>query len=165
MKRIFLMICLVGLAVSVVRSEPFDLPKAGKNTLESRFRSWKLAEIKTDGIVEYYKRERNFERPNLIKGDFDGDGRTDFAALLEHKRNAENMITVVLMRRRNGYKTYILEGSDCLMSVKKGEKGYDHEAQRSFRYKRDAVFICYWEKGGSSYLFERGKFRAIVTSD
>jgi hypothetical protein len=159
------MIWFVGLAVSVVQAEPLELPKDGKNMLESRFRSWKLAEIKTDGIVEYYKRERPFELPNLIKGDWNDDGRTDFAALLENKTDAQNMITVVLMRRRNGYKTYILEGPDCLMSVKKGEKGYDHNAQRSFRYKRDAVFTCYWEKGGSSYLFERGKFRAIVTSD
>lgn len=165
MKRFFLIICFGCLTVSSIRAAPFNLPKGCKNFLNERFRSWKLADIKTGGIVEYYKRERRFERPNLIRGDFDGDGRTDYAALLENKNNAENMITVVLMRRQNGYKTYILEAADCLMSVKKGEKDYDHEAQRSFRYKRDAIFSCFWEKGGSSYIFERGKFRAIVTSD
>jgi hypothetical protein len=49
--------------------------------------------------------------------------------------------------------------------MKKGERDYNYETDKKFTYKNDAVFTGYWEKGGVTFVYERGKFRSIVTSD
>lgn len=164
MKKIWFLLCFVCFAASNVQAQIINLPEECQKILERQFRSWKFAEINSD-IVEYFKQKRSFEQPNLINGDWNGDGKTDFAALLENKNNAEKRIMVVLMKGKNGYKSFVLDAYDCLMSVKKGSKDYDFEARKSFRYKTDAIFSYYWEKAGTSYVWENGKFRAIATSD
>jgi hypothetical protein len=164
MKRLFFLFCLAFFAVNFVRAQGVELPRDGQKILEKRFRGWKYAEIDS-AIVEYFRRDRSFEQPNLITGDFDGDGKRDYAVLMQKKTDAARRVTIVLMRHKGCYKTHVLDANDCLMSVKKGKKDYDFEAQRSFRYQRDAIFSYIWEKAGVSYVWEKGKFRAIVTSD
>lgn len=164
MKRLFLLFCLTSFGILFVQAQSVKLPNECKKILDKRFQSWKMAEIEPS-IIEYFQRERSFEQPNLIKGDWNGDGKTDYAVLLENKNKAEDKIIVVLMRSKGNYKNYILDAADCLMSVKKGKKDFDLVAKKSFRYKNDAIFSYFWEKAGSSYVFEKGKFRAIGTSD
>ncbi len=140
------------------------LPREVENTLQKKFESWKMAEV-DEAISEYFKRTRPFESPNLINGDWDGDGRTDFAALLQRKTDPEKKIILVVMNKRNGFQNYFLEGFDCLMSIKKGETEYDFEAKKNFKHKNDAIFSYIWEKAGTSYVWEKNRFRSILTSD
>jgi len=164
MNGLFLLLFIIGFAAAGVRAEAVRLSKDGQNILDTRFRSWKIAEIDS-GIVEYFRQNRSFEKPNLIKGDWNGDGRTDYAVLLQNRKIAEKRITVVLMKNKSGYKTYVLDANDCLMSVKKGKRDYDFEARKTFRYRTDAIFSYIWEKAGVSYVWNNGKFRMIATSD
>jgi hypothetical protein len=46
----------------------------------------------------------------------------------------------------------------------KGEPDFDYEAQREFIYLHDTIMSGFG-MGGISYLYENGKFRAIITSD
>ncbi len=57
------------------------------------------------------------------------------------------------------------DGGEYIALMKKGEKDYDYETDKNFIYKNDALFSGYFEKGGSSYIYEKGKFRGITTSD
>ena len=123
-----------------------------------------MAEIKSD-VKEYYKCERSFKEPNSIKGDWNGDGKTDYAMLLQKKNNVEKRIIAVLMRSRNSYKTYLLETEDGIMADKKGEKYYDFETQKSFPYKNDAIISYFREKSATSYIWAKGRFKSILTSD
>jgi hypothetical protein len=56
------------------------------------------------------------------------------------------------------------EGGGSLQLMRKGEGDYDYEEQREFTYQRDAIFSG-MGMGGTSYLYENGKFRAVITSD
>jgi hypothetical protein len=123
-----------------------------------------MAQIQPE-IGEYFQRERPHEQPNLIKGDWNGDGKTDYAAMLQSKSNQEKRITIVLMKSGKTYQTHILGASDCIMSIKRGKKDYDFERKKNFQYKNDAIFDYIWEKAGSSYVWEKGRFRGILTSD
>jgi hypothetical protein len=49
--------------------------------------------------------------------------------------------------------------------MKHGEWDYNYETQQYFTYPHDAIFTGIFEKGGSSYLYEKGRFRSIITSD
>ena len=140
------------------------LPEYAQKIIDAKFRSWRLADIDKE-IVDYYKRERAHEHPNSVKGDWNGDGKVDYAVQLQNRQNGEKKIIVVLVKSGNSFDRYILEAADCIMSEKKGNKAYDFETKKSFRYKNDAIFSCYWEKAGTSYVWRNGRFLGIVTSD
>ena len=59
------------------------------------------------------------------------------------------------MKGASSYKTYILDGNDCIMSFKKGMKDYDFEKKKSFRYSSDAIFSYYWEKAAVLTFLKR----------
>jgi hypothetical protein len=56
------------------------------------------------------------------------------------------------------------EGGGCLQLMREGEPDFDYEAQREFIYLHDTIMSGFG-MGGISYLYENGKFRAIITSD
>lgn len=73
---------------------------------------------------------------------------------------------IAFFRKRHGYEVHHVtsEGGTALILMHKGESDYDYEKQRDFSYPRDAIFSGFG-MGGESYLYENGKFRAIITSD
>ncbi len=73
---------------------------------------------------------------------------------------------IAFFRKRHGYEVHHVtsEGGTALILMRKGESDYDYEKQRDFSYPRDAIFSGFG-MGGESYLYENGKFRAIITSD
>jgi hypothetical protein len=170
MKRLlFLFLLLSTGLVSAAQAQSTTLPKDCRKILDAKFRSWTFAEAPAY-IKSFYLRERPFEQPNLIAGDWNGDGKKDYAVLLARKNkaaapSASNLIVAFLRTTRGGYSYFMLEGDDCLMSLKKGSKGYDYEKQKSFRYRRDAIFSYIWEKAGRSYIWQKKGFRAVATSD
>lgn len=163
MKFVFATLILAFMSLPSEAQTP-ELDKAARSILAHKFSSWGPAEIRQE-IVEYYKVSRSWERPDRIAGDWNGDGRQDLAVLLQHRQDASKRILLVLLRSARGYNTYILEPDDCLMSIKKGEAGYDFETGRKFRYRNDAIFSYIFEKAGTSYIWEKNRFRGIVTSD
>jgi hypothetical protein len=56
------------------------------------------------------------------------------------------------------------EGGSALILMPKGGEDYDYEGQRDFIYPRDSIFSGVG-MGGTSYIWEKGKFRALTTSD
>jgi|GEM_PF-2718306 len=68
------------------------------------------------------------------------------------------------MRNFIPIKTNSCENCGCLQLMRKGDGDYDYEAQREFTYPHDTL-MSGLGMGGTSYLYENGKFRAIITSD
>lgn len=154
--------------------KPEQLPSILRVELDKRFSGWRFPKV--DDAVHKHLRENISAdaRPEFVSGDFDGNGQLDYAALIEHgaklNENANpvepNIYTVVFLKDGDKLKFYMLdEGGEYIALIKKGEKGYSYETDSRFTYKNDALFNGYWEKGGSSYIYEKGKFRGIVTSD
>ena len=57
------------------------------------------------------------------------------------------------------------EGGEYLVLLRKGKRDYNYETNRYFTYENDAIFAGIFEKARESYIYENGKFRAIITSD
>lgn len=150
------------------------LPPKMKVALDRRFPGWKYLEVEEE-ITKFLRQEiSRFARPDLISGDFNGDGRADYAALIEQnsstrKRSeaeARRSYLVVFLKQRRGFQVHVLDPEGaylCLM--KRGQWDYDYEKQSFFTYQTDAIFAGIFEKGGTSHIYRKGKFRAIVTSD
>ena len=148
------------------------LPEAFKAKLDGQFAGWRFAPI--DQVIQDYHRQEKFPGyPNLLSGDFDGNGQTDYAAFIVYKKAGRIFSSVVaLLQRNRQIRHYILEknrGDDVsgqsINLMKKGEKDFNHDTNREFYYRYYAIFIGIWEKGGSSYIYSKGRFISFVTSD
>ena len=90
--------------------------------------------------------------PNLIIGDFNGDGETDAAALIDCKGSVQ---LAVFMAASSGFAKTMLEKPQPLDSREflhliRGE--YDH----------DAIGVEYDAIGGHAWVFKDGKWQSIA---
>lgn len=153
---IFLCFCF-----SIIEAQSLKLPNECRKILDRNFRGWKLLKVSKE-ISEYHKKARHPFDPNFIKGDWNGDGKTDYAVLIKVKNQNK---TIAFVRSRRSFKYYSLEGGDYIQVFKKGMKDYNYDAQKDFAYKNDSIFVGAGDCCGSSYIWQKGKFVGIVTSD
>ena len=151
-----------------------DLPLPIKVLLNRNFPGWSFPEVSEDdcgavrecGGLEAYAQ--------MIKGDFNDDGLTDYAVLIQQSAEANDkgvakpliVQIVAFFRKPGGYKMHHVssEGGGSLILMRKGGSDYDYEGQRDFTYPRDSIFSG-MGMGGTSYVWENGRFRALTTSD
>lgn len=150
-----------------------QLPKSIRQQLNRKYYAWKLPLIEQE-IHQFLKQRR--ARPEFISGDFDGDGLKDYAVFIVYGQpEARKTRVIAFMRREAGWKTHRLETNladdESLPSIKflalakKGTRDYDYQRDRKFTYRHDAIFSGYFAKAGVSYVYRKGRFRQIVTSD
>lgn len=171
-------LCLSLLPTAAARGVRLErLPEAINSTLNRKFPGWKFSEV-SGGVRQFFGERFPRARPNLIEGDFDGDGRTDYAVLIEHANFNEGgkafthvVERLAFLRRETGYRLYALERSApanpelYLTLARKGEEGRDFRTGRKFRYPNDSICVSYFEKAGGTYIYRRGRFRYVIESD
>ena len=158
---------------SFKQTAELSLPDSLRSKLDRRFPGWHY--LKVDDEITSFLRESvsPHARPDLISGDFDGNGLLDYAALIEQEKSdknetaAESQVSlVVFLRTAAGFKMHLIDPDGGYLGLmKRGEWDYDYETQQHFTYPHDAIFTGIFEKGGSSYIYENKKFRSIITSD
>jgi hypothetical protein len=150
-----------------------DLPFSIKAPLDKHFPGWQFPEISDEDCQTVKQWGGPDAHPEVIQGDFDGNGQVDYAILIQHGSITDRGIVVgpktyivAFIREHDRYKMKMVtqEGGSCLQVMDKGELDYDYEAQREFTYLHDTIMSGFG-MGGMSYLYEKGKFRAIITSD
>lgn len=181
MKTMIQPLCLFMLALLLpghaTRSQSplLELPIEAREMLNAKFPGWQYAEI-SDEVREG---ERQYGHANarldLISGDFNGDERADYAALINYgTARLENdevvgpdIALVIFIARRQGYRLHTIKdpGGEYIALIRKGDKGYDFELQKEFIFEHDAIDAIIFEKGATSYVYEHGHFRAIITGD
>ena len=154
--------------------KPEQLPSTVRAELDKRFSGWRFPKV-DEGIHRYLRENISADtRPEFISGDFDGNGQLDYAVIIEHgvalgedgNPVGHNTYVVAFLKSGDKLKFYMMDGGgEYIALIKKGEKGYEYGTGKNFIYKNDAIFSGYFEKGGSSYIYEKGKFRSIITSD
>lgn len=150
------------------------LPASMKAILDKRFPGWRYLpvdnEIRT--FLKGYVSEN--ARPDLINGDFDGNGQTDFAILIEENTRSPKAAStkmrkarlVVFLNNAAGLQIKVLDPEGAyLVLMKRGDWDYSYETDQYFTYQHDAIFTGIFEKGGTSYVYRKGRFRSIITSD
>lgn len=148
------------------------LPASVRVRLDRRFPGWRFAEVREE-IRRALKESSPGAHPVLVRGDFDDDGRVDYALLIEQGsfNNDEGVgrrsHLVVLLRRRNGYALHHVASpaGEYLLLWKKGDRAYNYATQKRFILRKDAVEAVIFEKAGTTYVYERGRFRPIITGD
>ena len=150
------------------------LPSTARLMLSRRFPGWKFAEVSRE-VRRFFETEMNGASPSLISGDFDGNGSPDYAALIRHgkilnekgKAIAPQYYLVVFLRRSARYRMYVIKDPDgeYLCLAKKGTRDYNYEEQKEIIYENDVILTGIFEKAGSSYVYENGRFRSFVSSD
>ncbi len=163
----FLLFCICVISANAMASE---LPAECAKILDSKFSGWKMHEP-IEGVAEYFKTEKITDAPNLTTGDWNGDGKQDYAALIEYgsEKVGDKMMpmvwTIAFIKTAKGYSHFKLEGGDYLQTVKKGKKDYNAETKKNFVHKTDAIFSGIWEKSGTAYIWNKTKFKSVITSD
>ena len=175
MLSLLLGLSLIPSALAVREVLEHDLPTAIRLKLDKRFPGWHFARI-SDEIRQATKEWVSPDSQiDLIKGDFDGNGELDYALLIEHGDIlnddgvviGRNVYIVAFLRKGNDYKFYLVDSNagDYLLLIRKGDGRYDYEAQKKFTFTKDAIDSVTFEKAATSYVYEKGKFRAILSGD
>lgn len=154
-----------------------NLPDEIRGEMDRAYPGWRLSTVDED-IVEFLRERSSGSQPNLISGDFDGDGRLDYAILIEHtnfhepdKAFTHVLEKLVFLKRRKGYKKLVMEERQPADSIlymtlaKKGATGRNFISGKSFTYPTDSIRISYFEKASGTYIYRNGKFRHIIEVD
>lgn len=152
-----------------------ELPLPIEVLLNRNFPGWSFPRVSEDDCYSVKECGGPNASAHLINGDFNDDGRLDYAVLIQQGAQASDkgsavkplvIHIVAFFRKPNGHQMYHVtsEGGGSLILMRKGQEDYDYEKQREFTYPRDAIFSGVG-MGGMSYLYEYGLFRAITTSD
>jgi len=131
--------------------------------LDRRFKGWKFSDVSSE-VKQFFTEGMKGASPVLISGDFDGNRRLDYAALVQR---GSRYYLVIFLRRSGGYRMYIVRNpnGEYLCLARKGTQDYNYDEQRDVIYANDAILTGIFEKGGSSYVFKNGRFRSFVSSD
>lgn len=174
---LLLLPCLSVLPISPATQQPskLELPPQARDALYLKFPDWRYADV-PDEIREVLKRDYGpNSRPDLISGDFDGNGQADYAALVSHGtvRVEKGELVypqdclAVFLAQDHGYQLHLIKdvNGDYIQLIRKRDGGYDYETEKEFTYLHDAIDAVIFEKAATSYVYENGGFRAIITGD
>jgi hypothetical protein len=131
--------------------------------LNRRFSGWKFNEVSPE-VRQFFRENMRGASPVVIGGDFDGNGRRDFAILVQRRAR---YYLIVFLRRTADYKMYVVKdpNGEYLSLARKGSRDYNYNEQKEITYANDAIVTGIFEKGGSSYVFKNGRLLSFVSSD
>ncbi len=146
-----LLILILGVLSSAVL--PQRLPKSFRSYLDQNYRGWKLA-------GECYEKES--ENKSILAGDFDGNGKRDYAVKFVKGEKGFFMAFLANGRRWKPFYLHIWEDAgeakaSDLVLMKKGDRF--PEGAPKLRFDSPADFRCESDVGGV-HTYRNGKFIA-----
>jgi hypothetical protein len=111
-----------------------------------------------------WARERGVD-PAIAKGDFDGNGRVNWATLASHRGKAR---LAICLNPSSSFRLVVVDDPYCADVVyrsKAGTRHHNYETGRVEVLERDGVSVSCFEKAGATYVVERGALRRIIDSD
>ena len=157
-----------------VELSEISLPASMKSALDRRFPGWSYLPVEEEVRTFLKEYVSEYARPDIIKGDFDGNGLLDYAVLIEErttlpkKANVEMPTArlVVFLTKAAGFQIKVLDPEGSYLGLmRRGDWDYSYDTSEYFSYQNDAIFAGIFEKGGTSYVYEKGRFKSIITSD
>ena len=180
MSTVAIAIALWGLtALYDAENQPTpNLPTSIRAALDAEFPGWRLAETSA-AVQDFVERRSHGSRPNVLVGDFDGNGQFDYALLIEHgyfdrrgKAFSHVKQTIVFLAGENSFRRIPLDqpspaDPSVYLSLRtKGAEGFDLKANRKFTYPNDSIGYSYLEKAASgTYIYTNGAFRFVIEAD
>jgi hypothetical protein len=162
---------LLGLALAATPppSPGVALPQSIRATLNQEYPGWKLAPV-TLQIQQTFKKHHANRLPSLTYGDFDHDGKRDYAVQIAITTpGEEEQIVIVFLARGDGYEENILEsmGLDPTVYLWVANKALTEtgpNAQDKF-VNKDVLMVLGSPVGSATYAFDEGKFQEIKSQE
>jgi hypothetical protein len=172
---IILLVCVLSCGSAAwAQSSSETLPRSARLILNRKFPGWKFAEVSPE-VQQFFKTALKGASPVVISGDFDGNGKLDYAALIHrgYLYNSQGQAIeprnylVVFLRRTTHYKIHVIKNpaGEYIGLARKGTSDYNYNEQKEITYATDAIFTGILEKGGCSYVYKKGRFISFVSSD
>lgn len=138
------------------------LPPIFVAALDRNFPDWKYAEVAQDVRQFFGKSDHANASLNMGRGDFDGDGRQDYAVMISYGQAPirRESIVAALLNKNSGIEVHDLGPSDYLLLERKGDK-----SPGANNLANDAISVGNFEKSSSIRFYKNGKFETIWTSD
>lgn len=166
--KVLLLVALViapGLVCNSFAQESALIPAGVKSILDQMHPGWKLAQISDENRQICFKKDSKF-RPTLIWGDFDGDGKQDYAVIVDYGKKSSVM---AFLARGTGYKAFELftpsrsneRAPDLLEVLPKGMQ-LGTKAQKS---AHESIASEYCESSSVFYFYEAGTFHRLLAGD
>lgn len=135
------------------------LPSAARSALDAKYPGWKPGDI-AESVQDWFDSAKFAYKPNLLEGDFDGNGRPDYAARIVS--NGHEYI-VVLLDRGGKFEAMQLTQDDpdrytFLALYKKGDKDFDFEQNKAIIYAHDSIGVFYFEKTILAFTWDGNGF-------
>lgn len=175
MKILLHILILSSLGPSVLaQSFPDIVPKLVVAALQADYPDWHLFDNSWVLHTSLVKLDTNKSRPNVVWGDFDGNGQLDFAFLIARGVGSQPIEErlVVYMAFGNRLQKFVLKSAtapayiaDMIWILPKGTREYNYETDRYFRLENDAIDAITLEKATQTYIFEKNRFRVVTTAD
>lgn len=155
---------MVQLVPATANSAAWELPRKCTAAIESALPGWQLSKAPADAARWAKARRLN---PVVTRGDFDGNGARDYAALVVAQGTTQ---LAVCMNPGGRSKTRLLivekpYCSDLVYRSKAKSKHHNFETGRDELIRHDGVSVACFEKAGATYVYERNRLREIVDSD
>ena len=136
------------------------IPVEVRSALDRMHPGWRVAAVGAD--VRSVGGERLGRTPGVITGDDDGNGRPDVAVLIEYpnvdeptKAFTHFVEAIAFLASDRGFTSVPLRGRqpgpnpDLYLTLqKRGEQGFDFEANKKFTYAHDSIGEWYFGKAG-----------------
>lgn len=156
-----LLLCMLVCFPLHAVAKPQTLPLACSKSFDERLPNWRLASAPADAAAAAASYGLN---PVVTAGDFNGDGKRDWAALV-----TASGTTVVAACLSQGKRVHVvlIENTckDMLYRVRAGTRQPNLETDRTDWLPRDAIATSCFEKAGKTHVYERGAFRGFLHAD
>ena len=126
------------------------VPDVVRKELDTICAGWRLAPVMAE-IAEEIKSRTPAWPPNLLPGDFNGDGEIDVAVLLECKGSVQ---LVAFVSRGRRFSKEVLEPPEPV-----DPRQFLHLIRKE--YGHDAIGVEYDAVGGHAWVFRDGKWRSV----
>jgi hypothetical protein len=128
------------------------MPHAVAARLDAAFPGWTLAKAGAEPTAAV--RDRFSSGPiNLIQADFDGNGRADYALLIEYQSAAKRVVVrhvIAFLDTGTSLVMYRIahelepDVNRVIVLRRRGQMGWDLNTNRKFVYRRDAINLKMW---------------------
>lgn len=151
------------------------LPAGVKTYLATHLQDWQLPHPEMWDALWFQSYKKPDALVNLISGDFNCDGQSDYALLLSYKKDS-TIGTWIIQSAEAGYNPIKLEAFEKpedhiqlgLELIEQGMLNYidpDADTTRSLKLACPAVQVTYFEKGATAYYWNKGEYNTVQTGD
>jgi hypothetical protein len=127
------------------------LPDAVRKDLDTMCKGWQLAPVTPEIAAEIKTRTPTWP-PNLLPGDFNGDGKIDVAALIECDGSSQ---LVAFLSNGSGFSKQVLEKPQPYDA-----REFLHLIRKE--YEHDAIGVEYEAIGGHAWVFRDNRWQSIL---